>query len=238
MTDPMTSWAQPEGGAPAPSTPPAAPAAPQPASSQPGIEPAGAAPQPVSSQPAAAPQPVSSQPAAAPQPVSSQPAAAPQPVSAPLATPPTKGSGRATNILLGVAVAVAVAGLAFAGGRLTAPASAGGLQAGRGGPAAGIVDPNQAGNVDPNQASGLGQGGPGGTRAVTITGTVKSLDGSTLDPHGGRRHGDDHRRVRIDVPHRVRSDRVRRGHRRERVGCRHRLWRVPRPERERGSRWW
>ncbi len=133
MSDPMTNWAQPDDGAPAPATQPVAPVA-----------------------------------------------ATAQPAPAPLATPPAKGSGRATNILLGVAVAVAVAGLAFAGGRLTAPASASGVQAGRGGLPAGSFDPNQAGVVDPNQAGGLGQGGPGGTRAVTITGTVKSLDGSTL----------------------------------------------------------
>lgn len=125
--------------------------------------------QPDDGAPAPAVQPVAPA-AGVPQPV----AAVPQPASAPapLATPPARGSGRATNLLLGVALVVAVGGLAFAGGRLTAPASAGGLPIGRDG----LV----AGSFDPNQAGGFGQGGPGGARAVTITGTVKSLDGSTL----------------------------------------------------------
>jgi hypothetical protein len=82
--------------------------------------------------------------------------------------------------MLGVAVLVAVAGLAFAGGRFTAPASASGFQGARGGFPAGSFDPNQAGGLDSNRAGGFGQGGLGGNRALTITGTVTSLDGSTL----------------------------------------------------------
>jgi hypothetical protein len=127
MTDPMNSWAQPEGGAPA--TPPAP-----------------------------------------------TPLVAP-PTATPLAAPPVKGSGRATNILLGVALLVAVGGLAFAGGRVTAPAGASGFPGGRAGFPTGSFDPNQAGGFDPNRAGGFA---PGGDRALTITGTVKSLDGSTL----------------------------------------------------------
>jgi len=149
MTDPMTTWAPPEGG-PAPSTLPAG-------TTSAGTTSAGT--------PSVALMPLASEPVApAPAPVAPMP----------LATPPAKGSGRATNILLGVAVVVAVAGLAFAGGRVTAPASASGFQGVRGGLAAGSFDPNQAGSFDPNQA------GLGGSRAVTITGTVNSLDGSTL----------------------------------------------------------
>jgi hypothetical protein len=91
---------------------------------------------------------------------------------APLVKPPARESGRATSILLGVAVLVAVGGLAFAGGRITAPASASGFQGERAG--------FPAGSFDPNQADGFGQGGLGGNRALTISGTVKSLDGSTL----------------------------------------------------------
>ncbi len=151
MTDPMTSWAQPEDGAPTPANPPAAPA---PAAPGPGTAPA------------------------APTSAGTPPA--------PLAKPPAKGSGRATNILLAVAALVAVAGLAFAGGRVTAPAAASGFPGARGAFPAGSFDPNQefpAGSFDPNragQAGGFGQGGLGGDRALTIAGTVKSLDGSTL----------------------------------------------------------
>jgi hypothetical protein len=112
-------------------------------------------------------------------PTAAEPLATP-PAPTPLATPPAKGSGRATNVLLGVALLVAVGGLAFAGGRITAPASASGFQGGRAGFPAGSVDPNQAGGFDPNQAGGFGQGGIGGNRALAVTGTVKSIDGSTL----------------------------------------------------------
>lgn len=137
MTDPMTSWAQPEGSAPTPGS-----------ALTPGNPPAASASPAPTSTPA---------------------------VPAPLATPPAKGSGQATNILLAIAALVAVAGLAFAGGRVTAPASASGFPSTRGGFPAGSFDPNRAG-----QAGGFGQGGLGGDRALTITGTVKSLDGSTL----------------------------------------------------------
>ena len=95
----------------------------------------------------------------------------PTPVT-PVVKPKAKGSGRLTNAVLAIAVLVAVAGLAFAGGRATAPASAAtGFQPPNGFPAGGPT-----GSFDP---STLG-GGFGRDRTVTLTGTVKSLDGSTL----------------------------------------------------------
>ena len=98
------------------------------------------------------------------------PTPAPIPVT-PVVKPKAKG-GRLTNGVLAIAALVAVAGLAFAGGRATAPASAAtGFQPPNGFPAGGPT-----GSFDP---STLG-GGFGADRTVTLTGTVKSLDGSTL----------------------------------------------------------
>lgn len=85
---------------------------------------------------------------------------------------------RGTQLLLLVAVLVAVAGLAFAGGRLTAPAPAsaanrtfgngasGGFGAGAGGTGAGGT----------GAGAGIGRG-----FAAGIQGTVVSVNGSTMD---------------------------------------------------------
>lgn len=85
---------------------------------------------------------------------------------------------RGTQLLLLVAVLVAVAGLAFAGGRLTAPAPAsaanrtfgngasGGFGAGAGGTGAGGA----------GAGAGIGRG-----FAAGIQGTVVSVNGSTMD---------------------------------------------------------
>ena len=94
----------------------------------------------------------------------------------PVAVPPKKGSGRLVNAALAIAVVVAVAGVTFALGRATAPASASGFPGvGDGGlPGAGSVP---GGSFDPGAA-----GGPGafGGRTMTMTGTVTAVDGSTM----------------------------------------------------------
>lgn len=125
MTDPNTSWAQPE----------------------------GAAPQPV--------------PVAPVTPVASSPA--------PVATPKKK-SGGFTNALLVIAALVAVGGVTFAIGRATAPASA------ASGVASGVVRAGlgPGGSFDPGTMPAGADRGGFGARAVTVSGTVKSLDGSTL----------------------------------------------------------
>jgi hypothetical protein len=84
------------------------------------------------------------------------------------------------NALLGVALVVAVGGVAFAAGRATAPASA--AAAGRtgtafngGGPGGGFVAPGASGAPG---RGGFGGGGFGG--AVTVQGTVEAIDGSSI----------------------------------------------------------
>ena len=111
-------------------------------------------------------------------PEGSAPAGGPGDASAPgpVAVPPKKGSGRLVNAALAIAVVVAVAGVTFALGRATAPASASGLPGVREGglPGAGFVP---GGSFDPGAA-----GGPGGFggRTMTMTGTVTAVDGSTM----------------------------------------------------------
>jgi hypothetical protein len=109
---------------------------------------------------------------------------------------PTKrgssGSSRILNIALGAAVLVAVAGVAFAVGRGTAPASS---LAGRGA----TIVPGQGGvlvpggglpdaSFDPNGSGFPGAGGQGGVRGdrggfgggLTITGTVDSVSAESI----------------------------------------------------------
>jgi len=90
----------------------------------------------------------------------------------PVVKPRTKGGSGWLNLLLALAAAVAVGGVAFAVGRSTAPAAAatgGGTQRGFGFGPGGSFDPNATG------ARGLfGGGGP------TLSGTVVSVDNGTL----------------------------------------------------------
>lgn len=101
------------------------------------------------------------------------------PVTPTPAVKPKGKSGGLTNALLVVAVLVAVGGITFAIGRATAPASAASAfpsGVGRAGLELG-------GSFDPGTLpAGAGPGGFGGSggRTMTVTGTVKSLDGSTL----------------------------------------------------------
>jgi hypothetical protein len=119
----------------------------------------------------------SSSPAPAPTPAgapSPSPAGAPSP--APVVVPKKKG-GNLTNVLLVVAAVIAIGGVAFAVGRATAPtATASGFRGGNG------QFPGGQG-IAPNGSFAPGQGVPGGfggDRALTISGTVKSIDGTTM----------------------------------------------------------
>jgi len=94
---------------------------------------------------------------------------------APATTPvvvPRKKSGTLTNRLLLLAAFIAIGGLAFAGGRATAPvAAAGGFAGGPGGP---------TGSFNPGALPGGGGGLGGGNTSLTISGTVKSITGTTM----------------------------------------------------------
>jgi hypothetical protein len=90
---------------------------------------------------------------------------------------PAKKSDRTFTILLAVGLLIAVGGVTFAVGRMTAPAAAattrGGFgNGGFGGAGAGTGGGGAAG------AAGLGRGGFGG--GVLVTGTVDSISGTTM----------------------------------------------------------
>jgi hypothetical protein len=92
----------------------------------------------------------------------------------------SKGSsGRLLNIVLGVAIAVAIGGVAFAVGRTTAPASA---STGRGG--FGANNPNASFGPRASGAPGFGGGRGGfggfGGAGLTVRGTVQSVSGDTV----------------------------------------------------------
>jgi hypothetical protein len=124
-------------------------------------------------------------PASAPtSPVAPSPVA-PSPVTtAPAAVIPAakaKGSsGRVLNIVLGVAIAVAIGGVAFAVGRSTAPASA--ASTGRNGFIANNPNASFAprGSGAPGFGGGRGGFGGFGGAGLTINGTVQSVDGNTV----------------------------------------------------------
>ena len=113
---------------------------------------------------------------------------APSPVTA--APPPvvparkSSGGGRWLNVVLGVAFAVAIAGVAFAVGRTTAPASAA-TGASRGGFVGGQFP---GGSFAPRASGqpGSGRGGFGGAfgggagAGLTVSGTVVSVSGDTM----------------------------------------------------------
>ena len=96
----------------------------------------------------------------------------------PIVTAPRRSSsGRWLNVLLGVAAAVAIGGVAFAVGRSSAPVNAAGF--GRG-PADG---PFVSRTFDPNASFAPGRGGNGalfGAGGLTVEGTVQSVTGDTL----------------------------------------------------------
>jgi hypothetical protein len=100
------------------------------------------------------------------------------PAPAPIPASRKASSGRWLNVLLGVAAAVAIGGVAFAAGRSTAPAAAFTFDgAGAGGPQT-IVVPGASGapRLD-GQVPGRGFAVGGG---VTVDGTVESITGDTM----------------------------------------------------------
>jgi hypothetical protein len=134
-------------------------------------------------------------------PVEPGPGAAFEPAVRPAASRAPKGSSRILNLALGAAVLVAAAGVAFAVGRATAPASTGGRGAfvpgtGQGVPGGGFPGggvPGNGGNLpnasfDLNGNPGGGDGGGGGFPGdrggfgggLTITGTVDAVTPTSL----------------------------------------------------------
>ena len=116
---------------------------------------------------------------AAPQPIAvpTSPVVGSTPVTA--APPPlpvarkASSGGRWLNLILVLAAAVAIGGVAFAVGRTTAPASAVGNGRTGFGPG-GSFAPRASG------APGLGRGGFGGGAGLTVNGTVQSVTADTL----------------------------------------------------------
>jgi hypothetical protein len=120
-----------------------------------------------------------------PQPVQPVRPAPPAPVVQPV-VPKTRAKGSAWGtLLLGLAAVVAVGGIAFAAGRLTAPATTGGDRGGfpggfQGGYPGASFDPGAGASFAPGA-----NGGPGGAMGVggarmTLAGTVSAVSGDTL----------------------------------------------------------
>jgi hypothetical protein len=105
----------------------------------------------------------------------SQPQAAIEPVRPVTAPPRRSSSGRWLNLLLAVAAAVAVGGIAFAVGRSTAPVAAAGFGRGLGNGGTFV-----RGSFDPNASFAPGRGGFFAAGGVTLEGTVQSVTGDTL----------------------------------------------------------
>ena len=136
--------------------------------------------QPASTDPAGRPAVPAGSPFASPDAApGTSPLASPAPPVEPVRTVAVRsrrgGSGMLLNALLGVALVVAVGGVAFAAGRATAPASAA---------AAGRTGNGQGGGFFAPGASGApgGRGGFGGGfgGAVSVQGTVEAIDGSSI----------------------------------------------------------
>jgi len=112
----------------------------------------------------------------------------PDPLTAPVVKPRNKSS-RAVNLLLGVAIAVAIGGVAFAIGRGTAPAA---TTAGAFPPNGGqfFTDGNGPGNGNGNGGTGPNFGGPGAfaNGGLTVEGTVTAVsdDAVTITTDSGQ----------------------------------------------------
>ena len=117
-----------------------------------------------------------------PNPLESAPATDATPT-APVMPAPAKARGgvsnRALNLLLGGALVLAVAGIAFAVGRMTAPAQAitGGNFPGGNFPGTGQ---GGIGNGGQGRGNGGAFGGFGGGGGITVEGTVESISATTL----------------------------------------------------------
>lgn len=103
---------------------------------------------------------------------SSTPFVPPAPAAPPPVIAPAKNGDRTFRILLAVGLLVAVGGVTFAIGRVTAPAAAASTRGGFG--AGGFAGGTGAAGA----GTGAGRGGFGG--GVLITGTVDSISGTTM----------------------------------------------------------
>jgi hypothetical protein len=111
--------------------------------------------------------------------VPTAPVAANPPSAGPATRKKGSSGGRVLNIVLGLAAAVAIGGVAFAAGRGTAPVTAatGGGRGGFGVPGASFA-PGASGAPGLGGRGGFGGGGFGG--GITLSGTVVSMTGDTL----------------------------------------------------------
>jgi hypothetical protein len=99
---------------------------------------------------------------------------------APFVVEKRRGSS-ALSLLLGVALVVAVGGVAFAAGRLTAPASAtAAAGGGRGGTGFGGTGLGPGASGAPGGGGFGGAGGLGGATAVTVQGTVQTISPTSI----------------------------------------------------------
>jgi hypothetical protein len=112
-------------------------------------------------------------------PVAPAPVTAATPAQIPAAKAASRGSGgRLINAILGLAIVVAIGGVAFAIGRTTAPASA--ATTGRGGFGANFPNGSFTPNASGAPGFGGGRGFGGGGAGLTIRGTVESVTGDTV----------------------------------------------------------
>jgi hypothetical protein len=113
------------------------------------------------------------------------PAPAQSPAPAPVRPKASGGSSRSTTILYIVAGLIAVGGVAFAVGRVTAPAAAASTSRFGTGAAAFRAQLGAGSSFAPGAARGLfgggtGAGGLAGGAAVSLRGTVQSINGTTM----------------------------------------------------------
>ena len=101
-----------------------------------------------------------------------------RPMAAPVAAAPVRarGGGMLVNVVLGIALVVAVGGLAFAGGRATAPTSATPGRTGFGANGQGGFGPGASGAPGGALNGGLGAGAGG----VSIQGTVTAVSADSI----------------------------------------------------------
>jgi hypothetical protein len=140
--------------------------------------------QPAASQPAPAATPAPyaapAQPAYAAPPAQPSTSFAPAPVSPTISSPQPKNRASAGTAILLLGALVAIGGVAFAVGRVTAPTTS--ATAGRGNGAGGAgfgggFGPGASGNPGGAFGGGFGRGGGG----VNVTGTVVSIDANTIE---------------------------------------------------------
>lgn len=124
-------------------------------------------------------QPVAPEPGLAPE-SSAEPSVAPAAESAPVPAPNARGTSRWLNVGLALAVAVAIGGVAFAAGRMTAPGRTFGD-----GPTGRVFAGNGSGpGIIQGGGPNDGQGGQGGPRAfagaASIEGTVTAVKADSI----------------------------------------------------------